>query len=111
MQKFPAQPTDEDGPVFNEPWEALAFSLVLALHEKGQFSRGEWAETLSEQIKTAQLNGDPDIGNTYYHHWLNALENITLEKNISSNREIHEKVKQWREAYLSTPHGQPVELK
>ena len=43
MQKFPAQPTDDDGPVFNEPWEAQAFSLVLALHEKGQFSWDEWA--------------------------------------------------------------------
>ena len=111
MQKFPFQPSDEDGPAFNEPWEAQVFSLVLALHEKGQFSWDEWAGTLSEQIKIAQLNDDPDLGNTYYHHWLNALEKIALEKNISSNREIHEKAEQWREAYLSTPHGQPVELK
>ena len=45
MQKFPFQPSDEDGPVFNEPWEAQVFSLVLALHEKGQFSWDEWAGT------------------------------------------------------------------
>ena len=73
MQKFPHQPQDDQGPVFNEPWEAQAFALVIALHEQELFSWQEWAGVLNEQIALAQAGGDPDLGNTYYQHWLVAL--------------------------------------
>lgn len=111
MQNFPQQPTDEEGPVFKEPWEAQAFALVLALHQSGAFSWDEWATALSREISLAQKQGDPDLGNTYYHHWLHALEKLTVDKRISTNLEILAKAEQWKDAYLSTPHGQAVELK
>ncbi|HKG01270.1 MAG TPA: nitrile hydratase accessory protein, partial [Xanthobacteraceae bacterium] len=69
-------PRDSDGPVFREPWEAQAFAMALALHERGLFTWPEWAAMLSAEIKRAQQAGDPDTGETYYHHWLNALERI-----------------------------------
>jgi hypothetical protein len=31
-------PRDDDGPVFREPWEAQAFAMALALHERGLFT-------------------------------------------------------------------------
>ena len=88
MQIFPYQPQDDQGPVFNEPWEAQAFALVLALHEKGLFSWQEWAAVLSEQIALAQAGGDTDRGNTYYQHWLAALETISQQKNLSNEDEL-----------------------
>ena len=110
MPNFPHQPQDEQGPVFNEPWEAQAFALVLALHEKGLFSWQEWAAVLSEQIALAQEGGDPDLGNTYYQHWLAALETISRQKNLSNEDELSRRKSQWRTAYLNTPHGKPIEL-
>lgn len=110
MQKFPHQPQDEEGPVFNAPWEAQAFALVLALHEKGLFSWQEWAATLSDEIAVAQAAGDPDLGNTYYEHWLAALETISRKKNLSSAVELDRRKSQWHAAYLNTPHGKPIEL-
>lgn len=110
MQDFPFQPQDEEGPVFNEPWEAQAFALVLALHEKGLFSWQEWAAVLSEQITAAQLEGDPDLGNTYYRHWLMALETISLQKKLSNVDELQLRKSKWHAAYLNTPHGQAIEL-
>lgn len=110
MRSFPHQPLDEQGPVFNEPWEAQAFALVLALHEKGLFSWQEWAATLSEQITLAQAFGDPDLGNTYYQHWLTALETISRQKKLSNEDELEKRKAQWRAAYLNTPHGKPIEL-
>lgn len=77
------QPADAEGPVFREPWEAQAFALVVSLHEAGLFSWNEWAATLSARIVTAQLGGDPDLGTTYYHHWLAALEDITRAKGLA----------------------------
>lgn len=111
MQQFPFQPNDDNGPVFKEPWEAQAFAIVIALHGAGKFSWNEWANYLSNEIKAAQQSGDPDLGNTYYLHWLRALEKITVAKNLSTNTDILNKTEEWRQAYLATPHGQPVELK
>ena len=73
-------PRNDDGPVFREPWEAQAFALAVSLHERGLFTWGEWAATLGEEIKKAQAAGDPDTGETYYHHWLAALERIVAEQ-------------------------------
>lgn len=110
MQNFPHQPLDDQGPVFNEPWEAQAFALVLALHEQGLFSWQEWAAVLSEQIRLAQVQGDPDLGNTYYQHWLAALEAISRQKHISDDAELARRKSQWHAAFLNTPHGQPIDL-
>ena len=96
MQQFPLQPADDDGPVFNAQWEAQAFGMVLALYEKGLFSWDEWASQLGEQIAIAQAEGDPDLGNTYYQHWMQALEKLVADKGLSSAEEIGEKASQWR---------------
>ena len=34
----PGIPRDAEGPVFREPWEAQAFAMALALHERGVFT-------------------------------------------------------------------------
>jgi len=111
MRDFPLQPRDEEGPVFKHPWEAQAFGLVIALHERGLFSWQEWAELLSDEISKAQAQGDPDLGDTYYVHWLNALEKMSVLKGMSNSLELAARVSEWRNAYLETPHGQPIELK
>jgi nitrile hydratase accessory protein len=108
--EFPWQPQDEEGPVFKEPWEAQAFSLVVALQQQGCFSWGEWAAALSEAIDRAQQQGDPDLGNTYYRHWLGALEKLAAKKGLADVDAMLARKEQWRSAYLNTPHGEPVRL-
>ena len=95
-------PRNESGPVFNEPWEAEAFAMTLALHEKGVFTWAQWAEVLSDEITRAQVAGDP--------HWLAALERIVVEHNIASEQQISDLHANWNEAAMSTPHGQPIVL-
>lgn len=73
---LPGLPRDGDLPVFNDPWEARAFAMVLALHERGFFTWPQWAAALSRQIALAQDSGDADLGDTYYRHWLLALESL-----------------------------------
>ena len=82
LDSLPELPLDETGPVFKEPWQAQAFALVLKLHETGLFTWTEWAEQLNNAITAARAQGDPDLGNTYYHHWLDALEKITARKGL-----------------------------
>ncbi|WP_209500056.1 nitrile hydratase accessory protein [Variovorax paradoxus] len=107
----PGMPRDADGPVFNAPWEAQAFAMTLALHERGLFTWAEWAEALAAQIAAAQAAGDPDTGNTYYRHWLAALEGLVARKGVSSGDELARYRHAWDHAADRTPHGQPIELR
>ncbi len=106
----PIVPSDAGGPVFREPWEAQAFAMALALHERGLFTWPEWAATLAEEIKRAQAGGDPDRGETYYHHWLAALERLVSEKGIANPQTLTRYRDAWARAAGRTPHGMPIEL-
>lgn len=107
----PGMPRDADGPVFSAPWEAQAFAMTLALHERGLFTWPEWAEALAAQIAEAQAAGDPDTGQTYYLHWLAALEKLVASKGASSGDELARYRHAWEHAAGRTPHGQPIELR
>ena len=106
----PSIPRDDSGPVFREPWEAQAFAMALALHERGLFSWTEWAAALADQIKRAQAAGDPDTGETYYRHWLATLEHLVAAKGVASPETLHRYRDAWDHAADRTPHGMPIEL-
>jgi len=103
-------PRNEDGPVFHEPWEAQAFALARSLQERGVFSATEWTAALVAEIKQAQAVGDPDTGETYYHHWLAALERLVAAKGLADTRTLARNREAWRRAYARTPHGTPIVL-
>ncbi len=107
----PGLPCDAEGPVFREPWEAQAFAMTLSLHQRGLFTWPEWAATLGAEIKRAQDNGDPDTGETYYRHWLAALERLVAEKGVADARTLARYRDAWDHAADRTPHGQPIELR
>jgi len=109
-QEVPNIPHDSDGPAFREPWEAQVFAMTLALHEHGLFTWGEWAAALAAQIKCAQGEGDPDTGETYYLHWLAALEKLIAEKNVATQDTLHRYRDAWDHACDRTPHGKPIIL-
>jgi nitrile hydratase accessory protein len=101
-------PRDAGGPVFREPWEAQAFAMALALHERGLFTWSEWAATLSDEIKRAQAAGDPDTGETYYRHWLATLERLVAEKGVATRDTLHRYRDACDRACDRTPHGKPI---
>ena len=98
-------------PVFSEPWQAQAFAMTLSLHRQGLFTWAEWAQTLAEEITAAQAKGDADLGDTYYQHWLAALERLVAQKGASSAAELESHRQAWDRAADRTPHGQPIELR
>jgi nitrile hydratase accessory protein len=117
IDDLPALPRDKDGPVFNQPWEAKAFALAVRLSEAGCFTSEagcftwpEWVRIFSQEIKAAQEQGDQDLGDTYYQHWLNALERICTAKGLVGSEDMRRRKATWRRAYLNTPHGQPIDL-
>ena len=110
LAALPALPRDEGGPVFRAPWEAQAFALALALHERGAFTWKEWAATLAAVIAEAKAEGRPDTGEDYYRHWLAALERIATQKALVGADELVRRRAAWEAAARATPHGQPIRL-
>jgi len=110
-EALPSIPRDADGPVFREPWEAQAFAMTLALHARGLFTWPEWAAALAEEIKRAQRAGDPDTSETYYRHWLAALERIVADKGVADVGTLARYRDAWDHAADRTPHGKPIELR
>ncbi len=103
-------PRGAEGPVFTAPWEAQAFAMALALHERGVFSWPEWAAALAAEIKRAQAAGDPDRGDTYYRHWLAALERIVSAHGLADPEDVERYSEAWQHAAARPPHGTPIVL-
>jgi len=106
----PALPSDAEGPVFSEPWEAQSFAMALALHKAGLFAWHEWTAMLADEIKRAQAAGDPDTGTTYYRHWLAVLERMVAAKGLTDRAAIDRVSDAWCRAARRTPHGTPIAL-
>jgi nitrile hydratase accessory protein len=97
----------DDAPVFAEPWQAEAFAMTLALHERGVFSWGEWAEALSAEVKRPSAAAD---GSDYYERWLAALEKLLAAKGIAGKADVDAVAAAWERAAHATPHGKPILL-
>jgi len=109
----PSSPVAEaptDAPPFAAPWQAHAFALTLALHERGAFTWPQWTAALAAAIARARDRGEPDDGQTYYHHWLDALETLLLGRGLADAATLHALEHAWEDAAGRTPHGQPVVL-
>lgn len=89
-------------PVFDEPWEAQAFAMVVKLHERDLFTWSEWTEVLGRELQST--------GKSYYESWLAALEAIVETKGLMSATERLQRVADWDRAAHATPHGQPIVL-
>ncbi len=112
QSELPKLPWDSDeGPVFQEPWEANAFAITMRLFEQDYFTWPEWVDCLSAEIGGARGLGDPDLGDSYYEHWLSALEKLIVAKGLGSAEQLEQLKQDWTEATLATPHGQPIVLK
>ena len=115
LQRCPGLPMGGNGsgdsaPVFAEPWQAQAFAMTLQLHQRGLFTWPEWAAALTAQIAAAQAAGDADLGDTYYQHWLAALEGLVAAKGAARADELVRCAQAWDHAADRTPHGQAIVL-
>ena len=67
-------------------------------------------EVANDAIRRAQAAGDPDHGDTYYRHWLDALETLVISRGLADADRLHALEHAWEAAAERTSHGQPIEL-
>jgi len=100
---------------FDAPWHAEVFALAVHLNEGGYFDWPEWAGRFGENLaaaKTAKIGvvEGLDGSDDYYEIWLQTLTELMQEKGLVDAKMLASIKAQWREAYLTTPHGRPVHL-
>jgi nitrile hydratase accessory protein len=104
-----APPCWSDGPTFAEPWQAQVLAIASTLAHAGTFTPALWSATLGAALRRREADGAPDTPDTYYAAALAALEALIAERGIGA-AVLDTRVEAWRDAYLATPHGRPVEL-
>lgn len=97
-------------PAFAEPWQAQVLAIADTLVQQGLFSAGTWSDALGAALKQAETGGAADTQETYYRCALEALETLIAEHGDIDRQAMLGKREDWEQAYLSTPHGQPVKL-
>jgi nitrile hydratase accessory protein len=98
-------------PVFEEPWQAQVLAVAFALTEGGLFTPSAWSAALGEELRRAERAGEPDTADTYYRSALAALERLTASGGAVTPQALALRAEDWRQSYLDTPHGKPVELR
>lgn len=99
----------DDGPTFEEAWHAQVLGVAHALTVAGLFTPAQWSDALGAALRDLEGSG-PDDQHLYYRAALQALEALVGDSGKLGNDELSVRVEDWRSAYLSTPHGQPVAL-
>ncbi len=99
-----------DGPAFDEPWQAQAFSIVVHLHRQGRFTWSEWVAIFSDEIKASPQQPGESVNAAYYRQWLAAMETLVDRLSLVTPGQIDLRSQEWRQAYLNTPHGEAVAL-
>lgn len=101
---------DKPEPAFSEPWHAQVFAITVALNEAGHFEWLAWAERFGATLKAHGLAKELDGGEDYFNAWLETLEGFLAETGMAEVGELMRLKTGWTNAYLNTPHGQPVSL-
>jgi nitrile hydratase accessory protein len=81
-------PRDDAGPVFDRPWQAQAFSIVLKLYEAGVFAWSDWVAVFSDEIGARPARVDETANEAYYRQWLSALERIVASSGLLSAADV-----------------------
>ena len=83
-------PEDSSGQVFQAPWEARAFAMVVDMSRRGLFEWNEFRQLLLEEIGKADAGPEPASGSSssYYKHWIRAAERLMATKGLASEAQL-----------------------
>lgn len=70
---------------FEQPWEARAFGLAVALNGEGAYPWKNFSEGLGAEIGRAEAAGDES---SYYERWYKALEKLVVKNGLISAEEL-----------------------
>ena len=75
-------PLTDGNEVFSAPWHCELFALTISLHEKKVFDWPLWTAMLGNKLKDKPVSVADDL-DYYYVSWLEALEELILNKEMA----------------------------
>ena len=110
--KLPFTSKNNNQIVFQNPWHSQLFAITVQLSERGNFTWKEFVEYFGKSLNKARIiKQNLDGNDDYFNSWLLALEEIIISKEIGNSKILSIIKDDWINAYLSTPHGDPVKIK
>lgn len=103
MTQTPTPPAN-----FEAPWHGQVFALAVAMNEAGHFDWPDWTIMFGANLDKMRGEDELDGSDDYYVAWVSTLEQMMVEKNIVVPDMLADMKTLWTEAFLRTPHGQPV---
>lgn len=97
-------------PVFEQPWHAQVFALTVHLNEAGHFAWSTWADAFGATLASEGFERELNGGDDYFQAWLKTLEQFLGNQELANANEISRAKQAWTQAYLQTPHGEPVQV-
>ena len=84
-----AQPDGDQ--VFSAPWHCELFALTISLYEKKVFDWEHWTNELGNKLNDRPVSMADDL-DYYYSSWLDALEELVLQKEVTFPDDIKREV-------------------
>ena len=106
----PAAPPRSNGElVFAAPWESRAFGMAVALHDAGAFPWEVFQAALVARIGAWEAAHPGGEGASYYHRWLEALEDVLAARGVVAPAETTTRAEHLahRPAGHDHPHPHP----
>ncbi len=84
--------------------------MVELLIADGKIEAEDWSQTLGAELDRRATDTAMDPDAIYYGAFLSALEQILDKSQFAPRAEVDKRQQDWRNAYMTTPHGKPVAL-
>ena len=84
-------PLPNGNEVFSAPWHCELFALTISLYEKKVFDWEHWTNELGNKLKDKPVSVADDL-DYYYSRWLEALEELVLQKEVTFLDDIKREV-------------------
>ena len=77
--------------IFNEPWEARAFGMAVAMESQGTYQWEDFRSRLIQQIAQGeQQDAEPE----YHQQWFAALEDLAMSSGFVTEEELDRKTQE-----------------
>ena len=77
---------------FDEPWQARAFALAVALTDERDVDWDRFQSRLVAEVKDSAATDVDDSEAAYYRQWLAALERLLVEEDLVEASALRERV-------------------
>ena len=112
ISNLPFIKQNKEDSVFLAPWQGQLVAITVHMSEIGYFKWLEFTCLFGKHLKLEKFfkSNEVTLDDRYYICWLNALEELIINKKLGNKKSISIFRKKWEKAFNNTPHGKPEKI-